>query len=414
MRILLFLIIVSLAMAKTYYFKLENGVRIILRELKDLDVVSLYLGVKSGTFKEEKEGENYFTFSMLTRGTKHYDKYQIAETFEKYGGFIASGSNEDFGYVEFSTRSEGLKEALKVLEDILFNPTFPKKELNLLKREAIASLRSQREEPFRFALLKLRALTYKGTNYAYPTLGTLKSIRSIRREDLIRRYREVLVGSNLVVAVVGKFNVKELLPKLKEIFLKVRKGEFKVQGKEVKVIGSKTLKVKREGSQATVLCAFYIPREKFLEGSVLSSYLGRGMTSLLFKELRERRGYAYAVYTFLPLHLNSLRLYSYIGTEPRKGKEVLKEMLKLIKGFKMKEEDLEVAKRKLIGDYLIANQTRLRQAYHLVFWEIMGFSYKMDEEYERKINSLSLNGVLELRDYLKKHHCVLVSPDGTL
>jgi len=75
------------------------------------------------------------------------------------------------------------------------------------------------------------------------------------------------------------------------------------------------------------------------------------------------------------------------------------------------DEDLDLAKKKVIGGYLLDRQTRGRQAFQLGFWEVMGFGYKMDQEYVKHIENVRLEDVLRVRENLKKaHQCVVVEP----
>lgn len=163
-----------------------------------------------------------------------------------------------------------------------------------------------------------------------------------------------------------------------------------------------------------MLCAFDAPQpqgEEYFAFKVLDALLGDGMTSRLFKELREKKGYAYAVYSTYPTRLASPRLIAYIGTSPEKKEEALRDMVELVKNTPISSEEVELAKNKVVGDFLLARQTRLRQAWYLGFFEVMGFGWRMDGEYADRIRAVSYQQVQKVREkYLKIHHCVVVEP----
>jgi predicted Zn-dependent peptidase len=85
--------------------------------------------------------------------------------------------------------------------------------------------------------------------------------------------------------------------------------------------------------------------------------------------------------------------------------------VEVVKNTDITPEDIELAKNKIVGDFLLAHQTRARQAWYLGFFEIMGFGWKMDEEYPERIKKVSFDDVIKVREkYLKKEHCVVVEP----
>jgi predicted Zn-dependent peptidase len=140
--------------------------------------------------------------------------------------------------------------------------------------------------------------------------------------------------------------------------------------------------------------------------------LGDGFTSLLFRELREKRGYAYATTSFYPTRVNMPRLFTYIGTSPQKAQKALEDMLQVTQEYPFGENDVEIAKRKLIGDWLMDHQTRLRQSWYLGWFETIGLGFEMDSKFTNLIKGVSYREVLEVREKFVDHlhQCVVVKP----
>ena len=395
---------------------LPNGLTIILKPTKGFGIVALQTFIRGGILDENKAGETNLTLYLLLKGSKHFTKEEISGTFEDYGGGIGVSTADEFSSVEVLTKVEGLKRGLEVLKDILLNPTFPEEDLEREKKNVITAIRSKKENPFRFAYSELKKLTYAGTPYERDTLGDEESVKSIVREDLINRWAKLLKGGRFVVSVVGDLErPEETLKLLKETFSEIPKGHFQYPHYS-KVIDKNELKrLKREGSQSTILCAFNAPSYKssdYFAAKVFNAVLGEGFTSLLFRELREKKGYAYATTSFYPTKLNMPRLFTYIGTAPEKAEKALKDMLEVVTEYPFGEEDVEIAKRKLIGDWLMDHQTRARQAWYLGWFETVGLGYQTDFQYTEKLKAVTYEAARRVREkYLKGfHHCVWVSP----
>jgi zinc protease len=412
--IIFFLFSLAYGGAKLKEVNLENGVKLIIKETKGRGIVAGSIFIKSGTHGEEKRGTTNLMASLLTKGTKTFSSYHIASAFEDWGGSIETSSADDYISLTFSTRPEGLEQGLRVIESILLEPTFPEEQLQVEKRRVIASIRSRREGGFELAMERLRLITYRGTSYEVAPAGREEDVEKVEREDLIKRWQQVLKGKNIVVAVVGDMPLEELEKRFRAVFSKLPSGEFNLRAEDKPIKESLVERVQREGAQATILCAFEgVPLNSpdFFALRVLNSILGDGMTSKLFDELREKRGYAYATYSMFPIRLYSPRVFAYIGTSPDKKESALKDLLWVVQEAEITDEDLELAKKKIIGGYLLDRQTRGRQAFQLGFWEVMGFGYKMDQEYVKHIENVRLEDVLRVRESLKKaHQCVVVEP----
>ena len=394
---------------------LPNGIKLIVKETKGKGIVSGVIFFRGGQHRELKKGETHLLFTLLLKGSENYPtSYEVSLPFENYGGYIYSSSADDFSEIGFATRAEGLEEGLRVIKDILERPLLREEDIEREKKNTIVAIRSKRERGMEFAMENLRKITYAGTPYETSPLGTEESVASITREDLLKRLSELRKGGNMVVSVVGDVPAQKLLGVLEETFSWIEKGELELVDKENPVKESSVVRVKREGTQATILCAFNAPpksSEDYFAFKVLSSALGDGMTSILFRELREKKGYAYATYAFYPTRVSSPRLFAYIGTSPEKKEEALRDMVSLVMNPDLREEDVELAKRKIVGDFLLDHQTRLKQAWYLGFYEIMGFGWKMDEEFPKRIEEIDTEGVRRsVSRYVNAYHCVVVEP----
>jgi len=394
---------------------LSNGVKILIKETRGKGIVSGVIFVKGGRHGEEIPGVTHLLFTLLLKGTKNYPtSYDVSFPFEKYGGFIYTSSGDDFSEIGFSIKREGLPEALEVIRDLITNPLLREKDIEREKKNTVIAIRSRKERGMELALDHLRKLTYRGTPYEFHAMGTEESVMKILRGDLIKRFRDLIRGGNVVVSIAGDINALEVMESLEKTFGDLPEGSIKIQGRGKKIKKSAINRVKREGTQATILCAFNAPPRTspdYFAFKVLTSLLGDGMTSKLFRELREEKGYAYATYAFYPTRILSPRLFAYVGTSPEKKEDALRDLLRVVKEAKITGEDLKLAKNKIVGDFLLDHQTRIRQAWYLGFYEVMGLGWRMDEKYTQRIKGVRLSDLRKaVKKYINHHHCIVVEP----
>jgi len=413
--ILLLLITAAYGGAQVVEKTLPNGVKILFKETRGRGIVSGVLFFRGGKHGEVVRGETNLLFTLLLKGSKRFpSSYEVSLPFERFGGYIYTSSGDDFSEIGFSTKREGIREAVEVLRDILTSPLLREADLEREKQNTIVAIRSKRERGMEFAMENLRGLTYRDTPYETSPLGTEEDVAALRREDLLRRMKEVVRGGNLVISIAGDVKIGEILPILEEAFADLPEGRIEIEEKRYPIREDEILRIQRKGTQTTILCAFNAPDRKgkdYFVFKVLNSALGDGMTSRLFRELRERKGYAYATYSFYPTRFIAPRMFAYVGTSPQKGEKALRDLIDLIRNPSLSEEDVETAKRKIIGDFLLDHQTRLKQAWYIGFYEIMGFGWQMDLKYPEKVREVTLGEIKRaVEEYINHHHCVVVHP----
>jgi predicted Zn-dependent peptidase len=414
--LLLILIFLTLSFGgeKVHSLVLDNGVRLIIKETHGKGIVAGVIFIKSGVHGESKKGITNLITTLLTKGTKKYSSYDIASAFEDYGGSISANTTDDYVEIAFATKVEGLQRGLEVIRSMLYQPAFNEEDISREKTNIITAIRSKRERGYELAMEHLRALTFKGTDYEVSPLGKEEDIKSITKDDLINRWEDLLKGGNIVVSIVGDIQPEKVKRMIEPLFSEIPAGTFDMGAKDTYIQTDQVQKVTRPGAQATLLCAFNAPKmvdKDYYSFKVLVSALGNGMTSKLFKELREKKGYAYATYAYYPTRYFSPRMFAYVGTSPEKSQPALEDLVKVVQSSELTEEDVKLAKSKLVGDFLLDHQTRLKQAWYLGFYEIMGLGWKMDELYPEKIEKVSYQEVVDAqKKYLGKHQCVVVEP----
>jgi zinc protease len=174
--------------------KLANGLTIAVIEKKAVPIVTIQLLIKSGASAEiaDKAGLADLTASMLTKGTKTRTATQIAEAVEFLGGTINSGAGWNSSFVSITVTSDKVDQAMAILADVVLNPKFDEKELELLKSQTLDGLTYNLKQPSYLANYVASKFSFK----EHPAGGTPSSIASINRGDVesfyVRNYRSDL------------------------------------------------------------------------------------------------------------------------------------------------------------------------------------------------------------------------------
>ncbi|NPA53337.1 MAG: insulinase family protein, partial [Aquificae bacterium] len=258
---------------------------------------------------------------------------------------------------------------------------------------------------------------YKNTPYQYSPGGEEEDVAKITKEDIEKRWQELLIGGRIIVSLVGDLPYEKVKEEIKNTFKDIKKGTFSYPVYTYEIKGEYCKSYKREGAQATILVAYNAPvakEKEYFSMKVLNGILGSGFTSRLFQKLREEEGLAYAVGSFFPTRVNMGRLIAYIGTAPEKEKKAVEGIRKVVKSIEkgVSQEELKTAKEKIIGHFLLEHQTRAKQAWYLGWFETIGLGYQMDEEYTKNISKVSAEDILKTyKKFIPKGNvCVIVKP----
>jgi len=398
---------------------LPNGTTVLFKETQGEGIIAGAIFIKGGSMEdpEGKKGLTNLTLSLILKGSKKYNAFQISKVFEDSGGYISTSVGEEYATIEFALRTQDFKRGMKVIKDMIYNPLFPEDKLKMEKRNVIAQLKAKKEEGFSYAFDQLRKEIYKGTPYQYSPLGVEKDIKSITVKDLKKRWKQMLSGGRFVVSYVGDMPYFDVEDSVKSVFGRLKRSSYKIPRYEFEITGKKCITRKRKGTQSTILIAYNAPTAMdrgYFAMKVLNGIIGSGFTSRLFQQLREKEGLAYAVGSFFPTRVNMGRFIAYIGTAPENTEKALKGMVNVIKSIEkgVSDDELKTAKEKIVGHFLLEHQTRAKQAWYIGWFETIGLGYQMDRKYPEMINRVRKEDIYDVwRRYITKgYRCVIVKP----
>ncbi|MEO6655942.1 MAG: pitrilysin family protein [Pyrinomonadaceae bacterium] len=290
--------------------KLTNGLTVAVVEKKTVPLVTIQLLVKSGAGAEDlgKAGLADITASMLTKGTKTRTATQIAEAVEFLGGSINSGAGWNSSFVSITVTSDKVSQAMAILADVVLNPKFDQKELDLLKSQTLDGLTYSLKQPGFLG-------NYVATKYSFtehPAGGTPNSVQNLTRADILRFHKDNYDPSNSVLIFAGDISSiqanaaasaafrpwKTRLAMIGNADAETVMPSSAVASEPVPVVNRFLVIDLPKSGQASVTYAKPIQNigrsdGRFYPAMVLNSILGGGYSSRLNLEIRIKRGLSY-------------------------------------------------------------------------------------------------------------------------
>ncbi len=336
---------------------LENGIRVVTETHPWAQTVHLGFFIESGT-KHELEGQTgmaHLTEHMVFKGTDQKSALDLVLDIEKAGADINAHTSREYTCYTTTSLKSALPLCLQTLTDLVFNADFKTDEFEKEKNVVIQEIDMSKDnlEDYIFDLFFEKALGPHPVSRNI--LGTEQTIQNISRQDLMTYYQESYQTTKMIISLAGPVSHSDFLKIIKSQGIgDLKKSEPKKYQEETSLIPleQKPFKewISRPSEQAHL--AVGLPSVSFLdpyrfESYVLASYLGGGMTSQLYQLVREQKGWAYNVYTYLQSFLEGGSLAIYLGTSARYVDPVLEllneELGKLLKNG-ISDKDLELYK----------------------------------------------------------------------
>lgn len=282
-----------------------GNLRVVLVPEDKLSVtVRVMVGTGSREESDKEAGSAHFLEHFVFKGTKKFPgMYDINEAVENVGGaFNAYTGQAEMGFW-VKMAKEHLERAMSIVAQVVTEPLLPKEHFDKERGTILEELYMYEDRPNSKASEECNKLLFGKTNMGRPIIGTVESLKAMSVEDLRAYFEKWFVAENIVVGVVGGIDdEKRVLDLIKKEFEKLiddtRKMPVKNKFTWEKSENLKKILVSRKLDQAAMMMGFrgvdmFDDRRHALE--ILNIILGGGWTSRLMKEIREERGWAYAI-----------------------------------------------------------------------------------------------------------------------
>jgi predicted Zn-dependent peptidase len=401
---------------------LDNGITVISIENNSADLIAGRIFLKNaGTRWEprEKAGIFHLLATVLTKGTQNLSAVEIAESVESIGASLSADATSDYFVLSVKTVASDFDRVLKLAAEILRSPVFPESEVAREKKITYQNLRSQLEQPFNVAFNQLREAMYPNHPYGLSILGTEESLEQLTREDLQQYHQNYFRPDNLIVSLSGRITCPEAVKLIKKVFGDWQPPSTPLESVAVPELTPQPHKAiaPQETQQAVIMLGYLAPAVKnpdYPALKLLSTYLGNGLSSRLFVELREKRGLAYDVSAFYPTRLERSQFVVYIGTAPNNtavALEGLHSEADRLCHNELTPEELQASKNKLLGQYALGKQTNAEMAQLLGWYETLGLGIEYDRSFQEAIAQVTAETAQKVaQSYFLEPYVSMVGP----
>lgn len=389
---------------------LPNGMTLLAAEHKEQPVVFFDLMVRAGTLHEPKDktGLAGVVSDMLQEGTEQWNSSELAEQMDRLGGRFSVSAHRESTWVTAQVLKRNSEQALDMVTELVRRPTFPKSELRRVKQQQRAMLRSSYANQDFIGSRHLTAMLY-GENLPFGRFATDRSIKSIRREDLLDFYDQNFHATGSIMAIIGDCDPKEMIESVKKRFADWRSGEpvsFAKLPDSFQYKPGRRLAIKRGLSQATILIGGRgVPAlsDDFETFSVANHILGAsGFSSRLMNAVRSEEGKTYGIRSSnsgMP-NVGTFTIQTFTrNDQTRETIEIIRKVIAEASKDGLTEDELAKAKAAIIGGFPLAFESPQEWASTAMQDLFMGREMGFSLQYRERIAKITLE---EINEVLRK------------
>ncbi len=386
---------------------LSNGLRVITEKIPSVRSITLGVWIDVGSRNETKDenGVSHLIEHMLFKGTKKRTSKEIAASLESIGGSLNAFTSKEQTCYLARILDEHLDTAVDVLADITCNATLTPANLVREKKVICEEIVESYETPSD-RIHDLFAHSYWGDNQiGRPILGELDNIKAMPRAKIMKYLKNNYKSESVVIAASGSVSHNKLVKLVKEKFTfpDGKAEQFESAGR----MQEQTVLVTPNENNQIHLClgypgVEYASRDK-LTALAMHVSLGGGMSSILFQKIREEKGFAYTVFTFLDIYRDAGIFGAYLATDKKNLQAAVDISLKQIEKLKKKrltEDALDKVKAQLKGQLTIGMESTSSRMNRLARNEIMLGIYNPLKKTLKDIDRITTSDILSLSNSL--------------
>lgn len=385
---------------------LKNGLKIITVPMKDNPAVTVLVMVSTGSKYESKNtnGLSHFLEHMVFKGTtKRPKSIDISKELESLGAqYNAFTSQEYTGYYA-KVNSEHINTALDVVSDIYLNPLLNQKEIEKEKGVIVEEIRMYKDMPHRHIHDLFMELVYGDQPAGWNIAGTEENVKNFNKEDFVKYRNEHYVAEATTVVIAGSFDENTIIKDIEKAFsnISASKKLNKIDVIENQSKPKISLKFK-ETDQAHIVLGVrsYSAKSEYDPVlTVLSTLLGKGMSSRLFQKLREEMGVGYYVGASHDAYTDHGLFSISAGIDTKRIEEVLQVLINECKKIitePISESELKRVKDYICGSFLLGLETSDARAEYVVISDILKGKIELPKEEINKIQKITVEQIKEI------------------
>ena len=338
---------------------LKNGIRLVTAPLTQSEAVTILIVVATGGRYESKQkaGISHFLEHVFFKGSKKFPSaIALAKKLDGLGANYNAFTSEEYTGFYIQSAAKDFKASLDVLSDMFLNPLFPEKEIEREKSVIIEEANMRRDVPQLHVQVMSQEQMFADSALGRDLIGTAETVKSISRADIADYFKKGYLPSSTAVIVAGNPKGDNWREEIEKVFSQIPAGEPPgFDGFSADKIKEKVVEDIRKVDQThLILSALTFPKtdERRYGLALLATILGGGMSSRLFSEIREKKGWAYYIKADSSAFRDTGCLSFAVGAKTDKLEDVLKiifDQINQMKNSGPDEEELSRAKANLRG-----------------------------------------------------------------
>jgi len=387
---------------------LNNGIRVVTERIPHVQSISIGCWLKTGSRDENKEehGIAHFIEHMLFKGTEKRSALDIAREIDSVGGILNASTSRELTNFYAKVLDKDFDLAIDLLSDILLNSLLPPEEIERERGVIYQEIKMVEDTPDEYIQDLFNQHYFPGNSLGHPILGDHQTIGQITKAQLQKFFQTYyLRPSRIIVSAAGKLNHDVVVERIDSTLGQIKPKE------ENRILDtprpSSSVHIVRKNLEQVHLCmgtkGISQTHPLRFAGYLLNVLLGGSMSSRLFQEIREKRGLAYAVFSYLSSYSDTGLFTIYAGTTRNKVKKVIELILKELRTFKEKplqKEEVEKAKEQLKGNILLAYESTDNRMSRLAKGELYFSKFISLKEILEGIRSVSAEDIQQLAQEL--------------
>lgn len=387
---------------------LSNGIPVVMEQLKNMRSVALGIWVKVGSRDEEfnKSGISHFLEHMFFKGTVKRTAKDIAVEIDSLGGELNAFTSKESTTFYVKILDEYLEKGIELLSDIFLHSKFPEEDIEKEKGIIKEEIKLVEDTPDDYIHDLFNQTIWGDKGLGQPVLGRRETVKSFTREDLISHIKKYYGTKDVVISCAGNFEHESVISMLSKSLGNLRRGSEPEKG-PLPHFENKVDVFHKELSEAHICIGVEgIPQtsEDRYSLFVLNTILGAGVSSRLFQEVREKRGLAYSIYSFVSSYYDTGIWGIYAGVSRKRVGEVAGLILKEMHDLKstLTEVELQRSKNQLKGNIILGLESTSSRMTNIARQEIYHGRYYSPKEIMKEVDSIKLEHIRALAEKLIK------------
>jgi predicted Zn-dependent peptidase len=366
--------------------------------------VAIGCWVDTGTRDEDlthEHGASHFLEHLLFKGSEKLSAREVSETFDAIGAESNAFTSKEATCYWTRLLDQDVSTGFDVLSEIIQRPAFRANEIDSERQVVIEEINMNDDDPGDVAFENFSTAAFSDHPLEAPVLGTRDSIRGMTRDDIMGYWERRYGAESLVIAAVGNLEHNHIVAMVEERFGEWDGGAIDHTFQETEPSARVEL-TRRDTEQAHILIGgkgLKRDDERRFSYQVLNHIMGSGMSSRLFREVREERGLAYSIYAFRLAYADAGAWGVYVGTTPSQtdtALKVIRDELDKVMEEGVTEDELERAKGSMRGGLALSLEDSNSRMIRLGRDELAGMPHLSTDERLEKLDAVTREDVQQV------------------